>query len=288
VRRSAKRVQPSRKALRIKRSAKQSVAKTREDLAVELYSLVGLALRHFGVTTTQQRRAIERSRHLKSAPRISGPLLRDMRALSAIILEWTREPDYLDADGKPRVLAIAGPGATFETLARRFLPRIPLEDVVSMACETAEVVTRPMKRIALLGSILVKIVKSKDRYLAHAVRQIDQLLETILYNQRIHREGFKHGRMERMVSGVISRRKFKRFMAELRPQLYDVMLGVDTCVQRHQPKSVRALRDATAVSVGVYVSEEDDLQRAGLDASFLVRPKRQEPKARKRTPKRVR
>lgn len=255
---------------------------------MELYSRVGRALKQFGVTVTEQRRAIERSRHLKSAPCVSGPLLRDMRALSALILEWSREPEYLGADGKPRVLAIEGPGATFESLARRFLPEMPLKDVVSMACETAEVVTRPRERIALLGSILVKLVKSREKYLAHAIRQIDQLLETILYNQRIHQTGLKVGRMERMVSGIISRAKFKDFMGELRPQIYDVLLGVDSSVQRHQPKSARALRGATAVSVGMYVSEENDLERAGLDASSLVTPKRREPKGRYRARKRTR
>ena len=86
------------------------------------------------------------------------------------------------------MLAIAGPGATFEGLARRFLPDMPLTQVVSMACETAEVATRPGAKIALLGSILVKLVKSKEKYLAHAIRQTDQLLQTILHNRQYRAE----------------------------------------------------------------------------------------------------
>jgi len=264
----------NRKARRAHRPAKPSAIMIREDLAVELYSLVRLALGQFGVTLAQQERAIARSRHRSSAPKVSGPLLKDMRGLGAILLEWSREAPYLDSEGKPRVLAIAGPGATFEGLARRFLPDMPLTQVVSMACETAEVATRPGAKIALLGSILVKLVKSKEKYLAHAVRQTDQLLQTILHNRGIEQKHFTNGRMERMVSGVISRAQFKAFMRELRPQIYDLLLGVDSSVQRYQPKSARALRGATAVSVGMYVSQDNDLERAGLDAGGLLAPTR--------------
>ena len=272
----------NRKARRAQRPAKPSMILIREDLAVELYSLVRLALAQFGVTIAQQERAIARSRHRSSAPKVSGPLLKDMRGLGAILLEWSREPPYLDSEGKPRVLAIAGPGVTFEGLARRFLPDMPLTQVVSMACETAEVATRPGAKIALLGSILVKLVKSKEKYLAHAIRQTDQLLQTILHNRTIEQKRFTNGRMERMVSGVISRAQFKAFMRELRPQIYDLLLGVDSSVQRYQPKSARALRGATAVSVGMYVSQDDDLERAGLDASGLLAPTRRRPSPKSR------
>ncbi len=42
-------------------------------------------------------------------------------------------------------------------------------------------VTRPGNKIALLGSILVKLGESREKYLAHAIRQIDQLLQTLLH-----------------------------------------------------------------------------------------------------------
>ena len=86
-----------------------------------------------------------------------------------------------------------GPGATFESLARRFLPNMPLEEVVALACENSEVVTRPGDKIALLGSILVKLGESREKYLAHAIRQIDQLLQTLLHNRRVQRRRWAMG-----------------------------------------------------------------------------------------------
>ena len=250
----------------------QSAVPLREDLAVELYSLVRLALGKLGVTAAQQQRAIDRSRRLTTAPRVSGPLLRDTRGLCGLLLEWSREEEFLDADGKPRVLAIAGPGATFEGLARRFLPKMPLERVVAMACATAEVTTRPGGKIALLGGVLVNVVKSRENLLAHAIRQIDQLLETILHNRVVHKKGLGNGRLERMVIGVISRAEFDDLMRELRPQIDDLLQRVDSAVQPRQPKTRRALKGATAVSVSVYVSHEDDWERAGIDGASLVAP----------------
>src|SRR5208282_3969682 len=179
---------------------------------------------------------------------------------------------YLDSDGKPRVLSIAGPGATFESLARGFLPTRPLKEFVALACENAEVVTRPGNRIALLGSILVKLGDSQEKYLAHAIRQIDQLLQTLLHNRRVVRNNPESGRMERVVIGVISRANFRPFMDELRPQIYDLLLRVDSSVERNQPKTARSLRTASAVSVSVNVGLEDDLERAGVDTSLVTIP----------------
>ena len=250
---------------RTKRAPKRAAGRVREELAQELYSRIRSALLEFGVTDAEQQRALERSRHVKTIPRASGRLMRDAWGLGTMLLEWSREAPYLDSSGRPRVLAIEGPGATFETLARQCLPRMPLNDVVAMACEIAEVTLRPQGKIALLGSILVKVVKSRERHLAHVIRRIDQLLATSLHNRRHQRRG----RTERMTVGMISRANAQKFMLEVRPQVYDLMMKVDTSIRQHEPKTARALRSATAVGVGVYLSQEDDLERAGLELSLV-------------------
>jgi hypothetical protein len=260
---------PSVGLKRTRGASRPSVTQTAEDLAVELYTLVRLGLDDLGLSQTEQLRALERSRHLKTPPKVSGPLLRDWGLLGGILLAWSREPEYLDDTGMPRVLTIRGPEGTFESLARRFLPAVSLENVIAMACETAEVVIRPGGRIALLGSIMVSHVKSLDRALAFAVTQIDQLLQTTVHNLVTNRAGRGAGRMQRIVKGVISRGEFEDFMRELRPQIYDLLLRVEASAENHRPKNARALRSATAVSVGIYVGQENDLQRAGVDASLV-------------------
>ena len=250
---------------RTQRALERAAGRVREEFAQELYSRIRSALLEFGVTDAEQQRALERSRYAKTIPRASGRLMRDAWGLGTMLLEWSREAPYLDSNGRRRVLAIEGPGATFETLARQCLPRMPLDDVVAMACEIAEVTLRPQGKIALLGSILVKVVKSRERHLAHVIRHIDQLLATSLHNRRHQRRG----RTERMTVGMISRANAQKFMLEVRPQVYDLMMKVDTSIRQHEPKTARALRSATAVGVGVYLSQEDDLERAGLELSLV-------------------
>ncbi|MHB8474790.1 MAG: hypothetical protein ACYDBZ_00695 [Steroidobacteraceae bacterium] len=271
---------------RSRAAGRPSVTQTAEDLAVEFYTLVRLALGELGVTRAQQRRALERSGHLKTAPNVSGRILRAQLGVAEILLEWSRKAPYLDSEGRPRVLSIAGPGATFESLARRFLPSMPLAEVVALACENSEVVTRPGNRIALLGSILVKLGDSREKYFAHAIRQIDQLLQTLLHNWHVQRSSAEQARMERVVIGVISRANLRAFMAELRPQIYDLLLRVDSSIERNQPQTARRLRDATAVSVSIYVGQQDDLDRAGVDTSLLaLAERRTKPKKRTTTPR---
>jgi hypothetical protein len=247
-------------------------AQTYDDLAMELCALVRLALLQFGFSAARVERALKESRGLAAAPRVSGPLMRDSMALGAMLLEWSRMAPYLDATGKPRVLDIQGSGVTFKGLAAKHLPGIPLDRVIRMACDTAEVARRPGRKIALLGSIMVSVAKANDNlYLAHAIQQVDQLLQTSLHNRRVAGRKRDEGRMERMVTGIISRSEYPNFMRELRPQIYDLLQRVDSSVERRQPTTARALKSATAVSVVVFVAQEDDLERIGADPGPLRR-----------------
>lgn len=246
-----------------------------EDLAVEAYTLLRIALERSGVATGKQQRALKRSWNLRSAPRISGPLLRDANSLSALLLEWSQEPRYLDAKGNPRVLPIQGSGDTFEALTRQFLPHMALAEVVEMACATAGVSTRPGRKIALLGDIMVNIYKTNTPPLAHLIRQLDQILETNLHNAYLSPKERDKGRMQRVVTGVIPRARYKRLMRDLRPQVADQMGRADSLIEQNQPQTAAELKDAIVVSLAIYVAEETDFERAGIDVAAQVkRPKR--------------
>lgn len=257
---------------RLPRGQSQNETRTHDDLAVEFCALFRLALRGFGFSAPGVERALRRSRELTAAPRVSGPLMRDSMALGAMLLEWSREAPYLDARGRPKVLDIQGSGITFESLVAKHLPAMPLKQVIRMACDTAEVARRPGNKIALLGSIMVSVARANDNlYLAHAIQQVDQLLKTSLHNRRGAGRKRDQGRMERMVTGIISRAKYQSLMRELRPQIYDLLQRVDSSVKHRQPTTARALQNATAVSVVVFVAQEDDLERIGADLGPLRR-----------------
>jgi hypothetical protein len=249
-----------------------TAAQIRADLAVEFCAIARLALVGYGYNATDVERALKHSRRLAAAPRISGPLMRDSIALGAMLLDWSRAAPYLDAKGKPKVLDIAGSGVTFESLAAKHLPAMALKDAIHLACATAEVAKRPGNKIALLGSILVNVAKANDNlYFAHAIQQVDQVLNTSLHNRRVAGKQKDKGRMERMVTGIISRNKYLSFMREMRPQIYDLLQRVDSSIEQRRPTTARALKGATAVSVVVFVAQEDDWERIGVDPAPLRR-----------------
>jgi Family of unknown function (DUF6502) len=244
-----------------------------EELAAELFTIIGQALERLGVNRDQQLSAFERSRSLTAPPFASGSVLRIYWGLSNLIGEWSRAPEYQDADGQPRILKIKGAGATFQTLAQRFLPHSELQSVIDMARRSAEVELLARGRIALLGSVLVKTSSAHEVLLAHAIRHIDQILNTIFYNelQQSDTKPAAPGRMERMVVGLIAKERFKDFVAELRPQVFNLMSQIDAAVSKRAPDDVG---DATAVVVGMYVAEESDWERIGVDPATMMPDKR--------------
>ena len=246
----------------------------REALATEFFGVIGNALTRFGLDAKQQALAFKRARRLSEPPKVAGPVLRDTWGLSHLLTEWSRAPQFLDRDGQPRILAIHGAGDTFESLAKRFLPSKTVAEVVALARATAEVSLQPKGKIALLGSILVKRTHSRQNLLAHTIRHIDQLLQTVLHNADLHPTPLRpaSSRMERLVLGVIRQDRFEDMMADLRPQIYDLLLRVESAVQQRLPLTPDELKDSTTISVGIYISDEPDFDRAGIDPETLVPP----------------
>jgi hypothetical protein len=257
-----------RKSTPARRRANSSDNKAMEDLAAELYAVVRFALSDFGVTTAQQQRARARSLRSKIAPRASGSVLLEGHFLGEILVAWTREAEYLDADGLPRVLAIKGPGATFETLCRQFLPNKSLAEVVAMVCRHGEVITRPGGKIALLGGVLIDITQSPVTTLSQGVRHVRQVLQTVLNNSRVRRQGYGEWQMERLAASVIPRAAFSGLMKELRPQIDDLCQRIEALLQQRRPQTPRSLRSSTVASFGIYVSRDNDRARAGIDVRF--------------------
>ena len=243
-----------------------------EDLAAELHTIIRIALEKFGVDEPAQAKAFERARALSVPEPASGLTMRMTWGLSNLLTEWSRTHPYVDEDGRPKILKLHGKGVTFEALANRFLPGSPLAEVIGLARQSAEVELLSKDRIALLGSILVKTTVARQTLLAHGIRHIDQLLQTMLHNLDVQQgtERDTGSRMERMVLGVIRQDRFADFMSTLRPQIYNLMLQVDSAVEQRAPTTQDELKESTAVVVGVYVSEESDWERIGINPLTVI------------------
>ena len=239
-------------------------AQVRGDLLNEALTSLRLAFAEFGTTRAEFERAWRRSQREKRVPAVSGPLLSDIRGIGDIIEQWSRSPAYTESDGKPRVLSVEGPGATFETLARRALPKMALARVVELAQEVGEVGLRPEGRIALFGSIFIGLKSSEERQLAHLVRALVGVLANGIHNRRNAHKHQDEGLISRISTGVIAADKLPSLMGEVRPRIYDLLLGLESSFESRAPRTARELKNASAVELSVFMSADTDLKRAGV------------------------
>jgi hypothetical protein len=232
-----------------------------EELATESFAELKLALSEFSLSRAELARAMARALKMTKVPPVSGRVTSEYKALGKILIEWSRGAAYADDAGKPRVLMVKGPGATFESLARRALPNRSVNEVVERIRRVAEVSMRPQGKIALLGSVLVNIMQSDESHLAHMNRQLEHFFSTSRFNRRMAKRGAPERRMERLATHVIASDQVESFMEEVKPRIYNMLMGVENAMDRRNPKGKRA--KGTVVGVGVYMSAEENLERAG-------------------------
>jgi hypothetical protein len=249
-----------------------------EPLAIEFFSVVGNALSAFGISPIQQQRLFTKSQKTRAAKRASGALLFRYAGLAELISAWHDEGVYLDALGKPRVLDIRGRGATFEKLARRYLPNEPITNVIELACRTASVGLVPGGRIAFYGDILVNSSGNPEIVLAQAICHVKQIVDTCLYNIRKPAGASVRGRLERMVRGVIHADEFEKFDRTIRPQLHDLCERVDRYLKSTRRKVRRGKHDVGTAGMGIYLyydgALKDELREAMIPSKRARRKRR--------------
>ena len=229
----------------------------REALALELYGVIRAALKTYGLSPTEQKKLFGQSQRRSDIRHASVELLDQIRPLGDLLSSWFEDVPYVDSVGAPRVLKIEGDGATFESLARRFLPGIALPEVVALACRTANVGTLPGGRIALYGDTMVNLSKNIDGVLAQNILHVRQIFDTCLYNAHRDPDDDKPGRLERIVTHVLSTMEFEKFQGEVRGQLHDLCERFDRLLKSAAERSTRQKQPRGQAGIGIYVYYND-------------------------------
>jgi hypothetical protein len=239
----------SRRAVR----ALESDRTAREALILELYSVIALTLQKYGISRSEQRRLFERARRQQHVRRSSTELLDRIRPLGDLLASWSEEAPYIDSIGVPRVLKLRGEGATFESLAKRFLPSTPLPTVVALACRMSNVGVLSGGRIALYGDTMVNLSKNPDAVLAQSILHVRQILDTCLYNAHRDHDSDKPGRLERIVTQELSRLEFERFEGGARRQLHDLCERLDRLLKSAAGRAIRQKQPRGQAGIGLYI-----------------------------------
>jgi hypothetical protein len=248
-----------------KRPAARSLAHSRQiqqDMAQELFMIVRRALSRYGVSAGLQKQALRRALRPGTVPNASGRVHRSMKEMGELLSFWRYDAGHVGPDGAPRTLPIRGPGISFESLVRRFLPGVPVSTALKLFLGRSEVTPRLGGRIALTGSSTVR-AKSRRESLAMAIRHVDYVLRAV--QEGFGKRGdFDSGKgFDRILTAVIPKDMYEQAVRRLRPEIHDLLERTDATLLRDSQG--QESKDACALILGTYVVRTDDLGR--LDGS---------------------
>ena len=234
-------------------AASGGLAVTLEPLALELYGIIRAALTQYGLSSARQRQLFAKSERKGAAHRVSARLLYQYRCLGDLLSTWMEESPYIDSATKPKILPIRGRGATFERLAKKYLPDKSLEAVVALALRTANVGTLEGNRIALYGDTMVNFAKLPESLLSQMVLHVCQVVDTCRHNAERSPEDPTLPRLERLVHHAIGPREFDDFQRAMRPQLHDICEKADRLLKSHARRGRGSPRARGHGGIGIYV-----------------------------------
>jgi len=220
------------------RSPKLSSPQARRDgktdellgLAQECFEIVVEVLSDLGMSRTEIIAATKRARRSRTRTRPSARTLARYTQAGHLLNYWRRNKRYIGPEGAPRVIPIYGKGATFETLARKFAPDVPVGDFVNFICRYGDA-TRPNKNtLALVGSNVFIYEKKPEITLAALNENFRNLAGTLSKNKDLPPELRGGGLFQRIVNGFVEERAFRKFARDIRPQLQDLCDFVESTV----------------------------------------------------------
>jgi hypothetical protein len=222
-------------------------------LVVEMNHIAQDVFLKLGVSAEEQRVAAARARKTRTRLRPSARLMAAINGAGDVLSTWRRDRRYLNTDGSPRVLPIRGRGATLETLVRKCVPQMPLDEVLAYICSHGEATLYKGDRVALLGSASVLTQRMPEITLAWMLTQFRHVADTALYNAAIPAHKIKGvGLFQRQVAGWLSEKDFRVYAKDVFPQLQELCNQLEAGLSLGRRAKPRANRKECGVGLFVY------------------------------------
>jgi len=165
---------------------------------------------------------MKKALHSRSTRKPSLEILDRYMRIGSMLNRWRRDKRYLTAAGTPKVIPIRGRGASFETLAQKLAPAIPIETLVECICQHGDATRSSKDRLALIGSNVLIYKRTPQMTMSALNDNFRSLSSTTLRNMKIP-QGLKGtGNFQRIVKGWLTKKDFRRFAKDIRPQLQDL------------------------------------------------------------------
>jgi hypothetical protein len=225
------------------------------ELAQELQQIMIESMEGLGVSRKQQMLTYRRaSRGFGKKERPSTRIMERISGIADLLSSWRRDVRYLDSGGSPRVLPVHGKGATLETLARKFVPKMSIGEVLAAVTRHGEATAYRGDKVALIGGSVLVTPKTAEMALALLVNRIQRVSKTVLHNVSLPEGKKGKGRFERQVFGVLSEREFKKYAQIMRGQLQDLCDRAESGLELAADKKGRKRKSC---GIGIFVFRDD-------------------------------
>jgi hypothetical protein len=222
-------------------------------LAIEMNHITSDALSRLGLSPEEQQVAAAQARKIKKREWPSARIMAAINGAGDVLSTWRRDKRYRGADGSPRVLPIRGKGATLQSLVRKCVPQMTLEEVLSYICSHGEAILYKGDRVALLGSAAVITQRTTEMTLAWMLTQFRHVADTTLHNTAVPAHLVKGtGMFQRQVAGWLSEKDFRLYTKELFPQLQELCAQLEAGLSIDRRAKPRANRKECGVGIFVY------------------------------------
>jgi hypothetical protein len=222
-------------------------------LAVEMHQITQDVLSKLKVTPKEQRLAALQARRTRKRAWPSARLMAAINGAGDVLSTWRRDKRYRSADGSPRVLFIRGKGATLESLARKCVPQMSLEEVLTYICSHGEAILYKEDRVALLGSAAVITQRTPEMTLAWLLTQFRHVADTTLRNTSVPAHLVKGtGMFQRQVAGWLSEKDFRLYTKEVFPQLQELCAQLEAGLSIDRRAKPRPNRKECGVGIFLY------------------------------------
>jgi hypothetical protein len=224
-------------------------------LAQELQKSTIESMERLGVSRAAQLKSYRQA--LKKGKKRKGPSAEFMARIAGIanvLAGWRRDPGYLLPNGTPRVIPIHGRGASFASLAKKYIPGVSVEDVLEAITRHGEAKVYQGHKVALMGTSALVVPKTRETMLALLVNRVNRVSRTVLHNASLPEGSKGLGRFERHVFGVLSEREFKQYARALRAPLQAICDRAEAGLELAAGKKGR---NRKACGIGIFVFRDD-------------------------------
>jgi hypothetical protein len=183
---------------------------------------------------------------------------------SQILSAWHHDPDFLDPDGRPALLAVVGTGATFTELMRRYAPALPIVAMIKELKNVKAIEEHTDGRLRALKRTYVPSAVSPERLRLWS-SVLSDVATTIEHN--FNRDDTMPARFERRALNLrVDRKALPEFRELLETECQALLERIDDWLASNQTADDEP-ENGIRLGIGIYHIQDRSSRRTKASQS---------------------